>query len=294
MTAAELIEKTRNIRIWQRGDKRAPHKPLVLLYALGRIAGGAPRLILYEEAYEDLSNLLTEFMPYDRPARPNYPFVRLSNDNIWEVKGLQALDTKGDWSDTQLLANRTRGGFTVEAYNLLKQDGKLLSDLAQIILDQHFAATLHEDILNRVGLELREGLTKPRDPDFRERVLRAYEYRCAVCGFNVRLGNTLIAVEAAHIKWHCYGGPDQEDNGIALCSLHHKLFDRGVFTLDDSFVLRVAERAHGTVGFKEWLMRYHGKTIRRPQRVTYYPNREFINWHVKEVFRGPSRYIIGS
>jgi len=131
-----------------------------------------------------------------------------------------------------------------------------------------------------------------RDPQFRERVLRAYEYRCAVCGFNVRLGNTLVAVEAAHIKWHQAGGPDQEENGIALCTMHHKLFDRGVFTLSKSLRFQVAETAHGTEGFDEWLMRYHGKEIRPPQSPLYRPKDFFIHWHVKEVFRGPARYLV--
>ena len=33
-------------------------------------------------------------------------------------------------------------------------------------------------------------------PEFRDRVLRAYEYGCAVCGFDLRLGNLLVTVEA--------------------------------------------------------------------------------------------------
>lgn len=41
-------------------------------------------------------------------------------------------------------------------------------------------------------------------------------------GFNVRLGHQLVGVDAAHIQWHQAGGPDTEENGIALCSLHHK------------------------------------------------------------------------
>jgi len=38
---------------------------------------------------------------------------------------------------------------------------------------------------------------------------------------------------------------------------HHKLFDRGLFTLSQERELLVAEKAHGTNGFQEWLMRYH-------------------------------------
>jgi putative restriction endonuclease len=73
----------------------------------------------------------------------------------------------------------------------------------------------------------------------------------------VRLGDTLVGLEAAHIKWYQAGGPDAEVNGIALCSLHHTLFDRGAFTLSDSMRIQVSERAHGSTGFQEWLMVFH-------------------------------------
>jgi putative restriction endonuclease len=290
LRADELKEKISNIRTWQRGDIRAPHKPLLLLYTLGRLSRGEPRLVSYAEVKEDLRKLLIEFGPYRKVHYPSYPFVKLCNDgDFWQLEGNQVLNTTKDWSDRELTDNHTFGGFTEEVYTVLKNDRKLLHELARLILDQYFDDTLQQDILAQVGLDLEEAKYL-RSPDFRDRVLRAYEYCCAVCGFNVRLGDTLIAVEAAHIKWHCYGGPDREENGIALCSLHHKLFDKGVFTLNESFILRVAENAHGTSGFDEWLMRYHDRPIRRPQSPDYYPNDYYINWHVREVFRGPSRY----
>jgi putative restriction endonuclease len=70
------------------------------------------------------------------------------------------------------------------------------------------------------------------DPQFRLRVLTAYEYRCAVCGFDVRLGSVSIALDAAHIRWHQAGGPELERNGLALCVLHHKTFDLGALTVN--------------------------------------------------------------
>jgi putative restriction endonuclease len=54
---------------------------------------------------------------------------------------------------------------------------------------------------------------------------------------------------------------------------------------------QVAENAHGTDGFDEWLMRYHGKEIRPPQSPLYRPKDVYINWHAREVFRGPARYV---
>ena len=120
--------------------------------------------------------------------------------------------------------------------------------------------------------------------------MQAYEHKCAVCGFNVRVGNTLVAPEAAHIKWHQAGGPDVEENGIALCALHHKLFDRGAFTVSPELKIQVSDRAHGTHGFKEWLSVYHGEYLKEPQRPDYYPQPRFVQWHIREVFQGETRY----
>ena len=77
--------------------------------------------------------------------------------------------------------------------------------------------------------------------------------------------------------------------GLALCALHHKLFDRGAFTISDKTKVIVSETAHGTHGMDEWLLAFHGKDIRPPQRPSYYPEPKFVNWHVKEVFKGLER-----
>ena len=95
-------------------------------------------------------------------------------------------------------------------------------------------------------------------------MLRAYEYRCAVCGFDVRLGSVSIALDAAHIRWHQAGGPETESNGLALGVRHHKTFDLGAFTVSDGILL-VSDQANGTTGFQETLMAYHGRPIRDPQ-----------------------------
>lgn len=290
MDAIELKQKFSKIKSWQRNGERAPHKPLLLLYALSRINRNETRLISYSEAKDSLMHLLVEFGP-NRRTTPRYPFIRLSNDGIWQITGKKDIDTRHDWTEQIILENETMGGFTEEVYSLIFKDKNLIRELANIILEQNFPETMREDILNEIGLDMELAVVQSRNPQFRERILRAYEYRCAVCGFSVRLGNVLVAVEAAHIKWHQAGGPDIEDNGIALCTMHHKLFDRGVFTISDNLKFQVSESAHGTVGFEEWLMKYHGENLRPPQSPTYRPKDTYINWHFKEVFRGPTRYI---
>ncbi|MGE5587474.1 MAG: phosphorothioated DNA-binding restriction endonuclease [Clostridia bacterium] len=305
MNREQIKSKFENLTIWTYRDTRAPHKPLLVLYALGRLQRDGARWLSYEEVKENLAELLAEFGP-PRPPRTNFPFVRLANDGVWELS--KPLDTKRDHSDSELLANGVTGGFVQEVYDALVKDPSLVGELAQSLLDQHFPETMHGDILAAVGLDLSQARPAEqasakaqrarRDPEFRERVLRAYEYRCAVCGFNVRLGHMLVALDAAHIKWWQAGGPDVEANGLALCSMHHKLFDRGVFTIastnNSEFMVRVSEEAHGTIGFREWVLEYHGKPIRSPQRPEYFPAQDFMEWHAREVFRGRPRYLARS
>lgn len=170
----------------------------------------------------------------------------------------------------------------------------MIKEIIQEIMENNFPTTIHEDILQAVGIEISliDRRVKPRNSIFRDRVLNAYEYKCAVCGFDVRMGHFPIALEAAHIKWHKAGGPDIEINGLALCSLHHKLFDRGAYTISDDLIILVSDRVNGTKGFEEWLMKFHGKKLRIPQRTIYYPVQEYTGWHIKEVFQGESREVI--
>ncbi|GIG03048.1 HNH endonuclease [Catellatospora citrea] len=60
-----------------------------------------------------------------------------------------------------------------------------------------------------------------------------FEYRCAFCGFDGLLGGRPVGPEAAHVRLWSYGGSDQLDNLICLCTIHHKLLDKGVFGVSD-------------------------------------------------------------
>ena len=66
---------------------------------------------------------------------------------------------------------------------------------------------------------------KLRDNSFRKRVLTAYNHQCAVCGIQLKL------VEAAHIIPVQNEGTDETSNGITLCALHHRAYDKGLITI---------------------------------------------------------------
>ncbi len=97
---------------------------------------------------------------------------------------------------------RTSSGHLPEMFaKALQRSETLVDTVVQMVLDAHFPESLHDDILAAVGLtsftenmvaeeQAPYGLARKRDPKFRERVLRAYEHRCAVTGFRAALGGS--------------------------------------------------------------------------------------------------------
>jgi putative restriction endonuclease len=221
--ALDLFDR---LAVRSRGEQRALHKPLLVLYALGRWVRGDQGGIPFGEVDRDLTELLKEFGPPRKSYHTEYPFWRLQNDGVWIVTAtapLPARQSNTDPPKSALLANAANGGFTEEVKAALRAAPALAGKIAGLLLERHFPETLHADILQADGLDLTPSAAdRRRDPNFRKRVLTAYEYRCAVCGFDVRLAGVSVALDAAHIRWHQAAGPVEEANGLALCVLHHK------------------------------------------------------------------------
>jgi putative restriction endonuclease len=297
MNRESVLQQFDALNVWTRAGQRAPHKPLLVLYALGRWVRGETVDIPFAEVNRDLAELLKEFGPPRRSTHPEYPFWRLQNDGVWVVSAdgtMKSRQSNSDPPKRELLANHARGGFAAEVKATLQTDPGLVGAIAGRLLENHFPESLHPDILAAVGLDTATATApataRKRDPKFRQRVLTAYEYRCAVCGFDVRLGSVAVALDAAHIRWHQAAGPDQENNGLALCVLHHKLFDLGAFTLDRGGLLLVSDQVHGTTGFHETLLRHHGGQVRKPQRPEWAPAPAFLERHGREVFKREARH----
>ena len=200
MTLDELHGKLTELNVWKRGDERAPHKPLLLLWAMGRAARGEDRLVSFGEVEEPLTGLLRHFGPPRRAYHPEFPFRYLATDGLWEVPH------GSSWGKKHLRDQGVAGGLPEPLYRLLASDPTGARLAARRLLDEHFPASMHQHILEAVGLwgiaeaENRVSHRPRRDPRFREAVLTAYERRCAVCDFDLRLKDDLLGLEAAHIQ----------------------------------------------------------------------------------------------
>ncbi len=77
---------------------------------------------------------------------------------------------------------------------------------------------------------------RSRDASFQSRVLNAYSYSysCAMCNVQLRL------IDAAHIlPVEIDGSSDETFNGIALCAIHHRAYDRALVTFNEDFQVRL-------------------------------------------------------
>lgn len=295
MTKDELKKLFESIKVWGRGDERAPHKPLLIIYALAKCSRGEDQLIPYLEVDVVLKSLLLEFGPPRKSFHTEYPFWRLRNDGIWALKNAENVELRQSNTDakkSELIKHNISGGFTAEIYKKLRKNQGLIKEIARSLLERSFPESIHEDILQAVGLDISTtDYTKSiRDPEFRSKVITAYEHKCAVCGYNVQLANKDVGLEAAHIKWHQAGGPDTENNGLSLCSLHHKLFDRGVFTISEEYRILVSQKVHGSGKLADYVLSYHSQPIREAQSRSFFPRHEYLKWHFNQVFEGPARH----
>ncbi|MGH4018732.1 MAG: HNH endonuclease [Pseudonocardiaceae bacterium] len=107
---------------------------------------------------------------------------------------------------------------------------------------------------------------------FRSRVLVAYETSCAVC----RLHEPVL-LEASHIVGDAAGGEPVVQNGLSLCTIHHRAFDRNLLGVSPDHQVRIHPRilsqADGPM-LRHGLQEMHGWSLQLPRRRADRPDRE--------------------
>jgi putative restriction endonuclease len=287
-----LLESFRDLNVWKRGDQRAPHKPLLVLLALGRLQAGGERLTPYDEIDKPLEDLLVEYGPPRKSPHPELPFFHLQSDGVWEIEDRVPLRIrKGSKNPLRSDLKRLRigGGFPEPIYDQLKRRPELVREIARETLAAHFPDSLHESIATTVGLSLEARTRGQRDPAFRSAVLDVWGHQCAFCGFGVQLDGADLALEAAHIRWRQAGGPDSVTNGLACCSIHHQAFDRGAIGVSEDRRILVSSRLYGSGKLHELFVSLSKAPLAAPNRRDALPKPEFLEWHRLEVFRGQAR-----
>ena len=302
----QFLNQIRTLNVHQHGDRRAPHKPLLLLVAIANLLQGNHELP-FDEAEKQLRPLLNAYAPpVQARHQPELPYWYLRSDDLWEIDGSENFPLQ-QGGFPRMAALRTSSGHLPASFaNALLSRASLVEDVVQSLLVAHFPESLHEDILASVGLktpgesmvaeeQTAYGEKRGRDPKFRESVLRAYEHRCAVTGFRAALGGSYFGCEAAHVQWHAYDGPDTVENGLAMEPTLHKLFDAGAWSLTDDRRVLVSAEFTGSDEAVQRLRNCHGQPLRSPLVGVPLVSTEYIRWHREKehggVFRSPALYL---
>jgi len=119
---------------------------------------------------------------------------------------------------------------------------------------------------------------------FRDAVLSSYDFKCAICSFDLP-----EFLSASHIIPWSQNVERRADprNGLSLCAMHDRAFDRGVLSLDDSFKVLLATRArlHSSESRLHLvaLIEAEGRMISLPKRFA--PDPEALSYHREHIFK---------
>lgn len=176
----------------------------------------------------------------------------------------------------------------------------MLYATVRALVEAEFPPTITGDVLTAVGLDPDEIYGHPaamsdrvataevirrRSGGWPAQILEAWDRQCAFCGYDGQLGTGSVGLEAAHVRWFNFDGPDALDNGLALCSLHHKLFDRGALGLTDAHQIRVSSSFTARTDAGRRIYDLADQPL-RPRPGTPLPASEHLQWHPTQVFKG--------
>ena len=84
---SSVLDRVRGLKVYARGDRRAPHKPLLLLAAIAELVRGH-RELGFAEVEKRLALLLAVFaLPVKARHQPELPYWHLRSDGLWAVSG---------------------------------------------------------------------------------------------------------------------------------------------------------------------------------------------------------------
>ena len=245
--AKSLLDRFAALRQHQRNGQRSPHKPLLVLLALGRSPGPGRaccpgRLLSLRWPTLSVSSGRHRGRAARRARHTRSPGYVPTGCGCWT-----------GWADGPRgpLAGRDVTGRFERVEAALRADPALAGSVARMLVLSNFPETVASDVVEAAGLDPQMRAGSPdagswkagaagrrRDARWRSAVLQAWDRQCAFCGYDGQRAGDAVGLDAAHVRWFAFGGPDRK--GLALCILHHKLFDLGVLGLDAGLRVQVS------------------------------------------------------
>ncbi len=152
----------------------------------------------------------------------------------------------------------------------------VLDDSHNVIVDFNFVDILNASMNNISYSYHTKNSFRPvgKQQLFREHVLEAYDYKCAITGKSLFIDNRCL-LEAAHIIPYRDGGSFAVNNGIALSYEMHKMFDNGLFSFgyeNDGEVVIITSSSNRIVDRQGILANLNRKSVFLPEQLDLRPD----------------------
>jgi 5-methylcytosine-specific restriction protein A len=151
--ARDFLRRVGRVRPADRNAGQPLHRPLLLLWALGQSANGAPRLHPWSTVRDALVPLLAKYAGADNGAEGAlYPFWALERDELWTVTPTDALvmTSRGRRPTlTSLNAANPDGGLLEQDFQVLQASPEVAAEAAAGLILRYFhtaPAGLIEDL----------------------------------------------------------------------------------------------------------------------------------------------------
>jgi putative restriction endonuclease len=263
------MEKGRN---WTRGELTIAFYQYCVT-PFGRIHHRNPEIITLAEKIGRSSNALAmkmcNFASFD-PAHQKRNVKGLTNvakadRKIWD-------EFSGNWEELILTYQMEANEFNITPSGI--------PEVVQEVDDDEEEAVL---VLPEQTELVRQAKARTVQSFFRRSVLANYDYHCAIC----RISHIKLLTAGHIIPWSLDEARRADPkNGLSLCALHDRAFDRGLLTLDDDYrvvlssqIKIVDEKSEvHNVAF----VRMEGQTILLPDKFA--PDLNALEYHRNHIF----------
>lgn len=296
----------------------APYKPILLMSVMDLLA----QQIINSNAIRLNADLMDAFDLYwvrivgnERESNSIMPFYHMCSEGFWRL-----VDDHGVAPNLRLM-NRNEVFRQIKSQTLfaqlnedlfqLLQDSESRDALRRVLIENWFSPEIRptvvevshittssfaysRDLLNRsrgrftlqeAPLPEEQYATEVRSTAFRRVVVDAYQHTCALCGIRIVTPEGRTAVAAAHIVPWSHSHNDDPRNGMALCGLHHWIFDQGLITVTPKYIIRTSPVLALNEQHAASVLMLNGKAIYKPTDQALWPASVALHWHMERIFR---------
>ncbi|MBS1258877.1 MAG: hypothetical protein MAG551_01941 [Candidatus Scalindua arabica] len=309
-----FIKRFQNLRV-DRSLGIAPHKPILLLTIIENIENKnifSNKVFITSEIVASFKKNWSLLVKTNHNISFALPFYHLRSDKFWTLKpkvgfenalnissamrGFKNLNQVVDYAEInedlfELLANEdSRNILRFVILNTYFPETKInfISNYGKGY--KRYIESIENKILKESAIRYKQEFENLDDEDifirsdiFKKVVPRIYSYTCCISELNISALANISMIDACHIVPFSVSHDDTIKNGISLCPNLHRAFDRGLISIDAEYKVIVSncftENSESDYG----IIKYKGKRMMLLMDQQYWPDRENLKWHRKNV-----------